>query len=252
MRSSSSQFAHIVDAPHSQVQNETEQDFGCYDPTSNVTKKLLYNQTNTNSNLADTIFSPIVWLLNSRRHFQYVPSVKWLDTPWEFRENKAMWRGKPTGTLRPDQREGKSISEICDMLPRCRFVRTYIDTPGLDIGVSQQLSYLPIDNENTKIIKGNKHRIQQLHYKAVIIMEGNDVSSGLKWALYSRSVVMMPKPTKTSFLMEELLEPWVHYVPLKSDLSDVEEKMKWIIEHDKTARRIAGRATLFIHDLLFH
>ena len=28
------------------------------------------------------------------------------------------------------------------------------------------------------------------------------------------------------------LEPWVHYVPLKQDISDIEEKLQWAIEHD--------------------
>jgi hypothetical protein len=91
-----------------------------------------------------------------------------------------------------------------------------------------------------------------LTYKAIIMLEGNDVSSGLKWALYSNSVVMTQTPTKTSWAMEELLEPWVHYVPLNDDLSDVEEKMQWIIDHDEEAQRIAYRGKLWIHDLVFH
>ena len=37
-----------------------------------------------------------------------------------------------------------------------------------------------------------------------------------------------------------------------TDLSDVGEKMNWVIEHDQAARKIAERATLFIHDLLYH
>ena len=28
------------------------------------------------------------------------------------------------------------------------------------------------------------------------------------------------------------LEPWKHYIPLKSDLSDVIEKLKWAKDHD--------------------
>jgi len=52
--------------------------------------------------------------------------------------------------------------------------------------------------------------------------------------------------------MEELLSPWIHYVPLKSDLSDVREKLEWVSKHDEAARKIAERGTLFIHDLLYH
>ena len=52
--------------------------------------------------------------------------------------------------------------------------------------------------------------------------------------------------------MEDILEPWVHYVPLNKDLSDVEEKMQWVIDHDEEARRIAMRGSLWVKDLLYH
>lgn len=91
-----------------------------------------------------------------------------------------------------------------------------------------------------------------LEYKALIMLEGNDVSTGLKWALYSQSVVMMPKPTRSSWAMEELLEPWVHYIPLKDDLTDVTEKVQWMIAHDSEAEEIAKRASLWMKDLVLH
>jgi hypothetical protein len=91
-----------------------------------------------------------------------------------------------------------------------------------------------------------------IQYKVVISLEGNDVSSGLKWNLLSNSVVMMPPPTATSWLMEELLEPWVHYIPLKYDGSDAEDMIRWVIENDLKARRIAERGTLYMYDLLYH
>jgi hypothetical protein len=84
------------------------------------------------------------------------------------------------------------------------------------------------------------------------MLEGNDVSSGLKWALFSNSVVMAQSPTKTSWAMEELLEPWKHYIPLADDLSDVEEKMQWVVDNDVEAQEIAQRGRLWISDLVFH
>ena len=39
--------------------------------------------------------------------------------------------------------------------------------------------------------------------------------------------------------MEELLEPYVHYVPLYPNLSNVDEQMQWILDHDRQARSIA-------------
>ena len=57
---------------------------------------------------------------------------------------------------------------------------------------------------------------------------------------------------KSSWSLEDLLEPWVHYVPLNEDLSDVEEKMKWVIDHDEEAQMIAERGALWMKDLLYH
>jgi hypothetical protein len=90
-----------------------------------------------------------------------------------------------------------------------------------------------------------------LKHKAVLSLEGNDVSSGLKWNLYSNSVVLMPIPTKTSWAMEELLEPWVHYVPVFSNLSNVDDMLRWVDENDAAAEQIAKRGTLFMEDLWF-
>ena len=84
------------------------------------------------------------------------------------------------------------------------------------------------------------------------MIEGNDVASGLKWALLSQSVVLMPVPKHTSWCMEELLEPWKHYVPLDDFATNVEERMQWVVDHDEEAQRISEQATLWMEDLVFH
>jgi hypothetical protein len=52
--------------------------------------------------------------------------------------------------------------------------------------------------------------------------------------------------------MEELLVPWVHYVPLNDKATDVEEKMQWVIDNDEDARKIAEQSSLWMEDLVFH
>jgi Glycosyl transferase family 90 len=52
--------------------------------------------------------------------------------------------------------------------------------------------------------------------------------------------------------MEELLEPWVHYIPMLPDGSNAEEIVQWALDNEKEARRIAERATLFMYDLVYH
>jgi hypothetical protein len=81
-----------------------------------------------------------------------------------------------------------------------------------------------------KLVGDSKSRESLLEFKGIIMVEGNDVASGLNSALLSQSVVLMPPPGHTSWLMEELLEPWIHYIPLEEDFPDLESKMQslWI------------------------
>ena len=44
----------------------------------------------------------------------------------------------------------------------------------------------------------------------------------------------------------EHLQPWVHYVPVKEDLSDLKEKYEWAERHDRKARAIAKMSTEFV------
>lgn len=46
------------------------------------------------------------------------------------------------------------------------------------------------------------------------------------------------------------LEPWVHYVPVKRDLSDLVERIKWAKDHDEDALKIAKNAREFANDNL--
>lgn len=78
-----------------------------------------------------------------------------------------------------------------------------------------------------------------LEHKYLLSLEGNDVASGLKWMMASNSCVLMPPPSVESWFCESLLEPWKHYVPVKPDLSDLEQKVEWCQKNDKVAEEIA-------------
>ncbi len=83
---------------------------------------------------------------------------------------------------------------------------------------------------------------EQLKYKYLLSLEGNDVATDLKWKLASNSLVFMPTPTKEGWLMEGLLRPWVHYVPVYTP-DDLDAKLTWAREHDDWARGIVANAT---------
>lgn len=87
---------------------------------------------------------------------------------------------------------------------------------------------------------------QMLTYKFIVCLEGNDVSTGVKWALLSQSVVFMPPPTIVSWLMEDRLVPWVHYIPLRYDFSDLHSRYAWAMAHPERCRDISRKASEFM------
>jgi hypothetical protein len=72
--------------------------------------------------------------------------------------------------------------------------------------------------------KPSVHWIDMTKYRYLVSVEGNDVATNLKWALASGCVVLMPKPRVETFFAEGMLKPYVHYVPISDDTSDLEEK----------------------------
>jgi hypothetical protein len=196
----------------------------------------------------------IVWRLTSKRHFGPLAFIPPVDTPWEEKTNVAVFRGALTGKRRDGFKPGLKVSdtEKCMLMHRCKLVYTSAKSTIVDARLVQPFNAVSETIGDVHLSGDKLDYKQMLKYKAIIMLEGNDVSSGFKWAMYSNSVVMTQLPTKSSWMMEDILEPWVHYIPLNQDLSDVEEKMKWVIENDDEARMIAKRGSLWILDLLYH
>jgi hypothetical protein len=200
---------------------------------------------------AGNVMQPIVWKLATHRHYKHLPNVNKYDTPWHQKKNMAIFRGQLTGALENFDKK-KSAQENCDNMVRCQLVQRHGNSTLVDAKLTTTRNRLPEVLGGVELVTPKTSIKYQMEFKGLIMLEGNDVASGLKWALLSQSVVLMSKPKHTSWAMEERLEPWVHYVPLNDMATDVEEKVQWIIDHDEEAQRIAQRASLWIEDLMYH
>ena len=120
----------------------------------------------------------------------------------------AVFRGQLTGS-REGYDKNLSDEENCQNLKRCRLVYNHANSTLIYAKLTSTRGRLPTVL-NGVTLEGSKVGLSTLlEYKGIIMIEGNDVASGLKWALLSQSVVLMPPPKHTSWAMEELLEPWV-------------------------------------------
>ena len=119
----------------------------------------------------------------------------------------------------------------------------YDESKHIDVGFSHIVQR---KNGYEKYVKGKELIKDILEYKYLICAEGNDVSSGLKWMLYSQSVVLMPKPTIVSWFMEDHLIPFKHYVPIKDDWSDLLEMYKWCENNQDKCKNIIKCASNYV------
>ena len=88
---------------------------------------------------------------------------------------------------------------------------------------------------------------EHLDYKFILCLEGNDVASNLKWVMSSNSVAVMPKPKYETWFMEGTLVPNHHYILIKDDYSDLEERIDYYINNPEEALLIIKNANEYIN-----
>ena len=162
--------------------------------------------------------------------------VKNNDIPYNKKLNKVVWRGASTGS---EDRPGN----------RFDLVKNYFNK-NIDIDIGFNIMCQGNEIGYNKYKKDSMSIEKQLQYKFIISVEGNDVASGLKWQLYSNSLVMMPKPTIVSWLMEDMLIPYTHYIPLENDFSDLEKQFVWCINNPRKCKEIIQNAKNYMNQFM--
>ena len=159
----------------------------------------------------------VVFPLNKIRHFLFIKNDKLSFTK---KKDQLVWRAK----IHPSQPH------------RIAFAEKYYGHSLCNIGRV---------NNNDLDARWLKNRMtigQQLHYKFILCLEGNDVATNLKWVMSSNSIAVMPKPKYESWFMEGVLIPDVHYICIKDDYSNLEEKLKTFIENPSKAEKMLEAA----------
>ncbi|MEF1284779.1 glycosyl transferase family 90 [Vibrio sp. M250220] len=160
----------------------------------------------------------VLFKLDKRRHFRFVED----RLNFSDKKDAAVFRGAVT---QPH---------------RIRFMQEMFDHPLVDAGQSN------CSDEHPEWQKPFMSVEEQLQYKFLICLEGNDVASNLKWAMSSNSVVVTPKMKFETWFMEGTLQAGVHYIEVKDDWSDFEEKIQYYIDNPLDAEKIVKNAHDYI------
>lgn len=155
--------------------------------------------------------------LETARHFTFVKDV----LPFELKKNQAIFRG------------------ACYQPWRKAFMEHAIKSPLVDAGDTARRDAQPLHPKPFLTIK------DQLRYKFIVSLEGNDVASNLKWAMNSNSVVLMPKPKFETWFCESFLVPNQHYAELQDDFSNLNDVIDDLLSSPSQCHEIAHEAKAY-------
>lgn len=184
-------------------------------PCPCIVKSRLLTEDNSNS---------VILKLDKLRHFLFVHDRK------SFREkqDKVIFRGK-----------------IRSSRVRTAFLKKFINHPVFDCGVVESREDVPKEWERPK-----RTIREHLDYKFIMALEGNDVASNLKWVMSSNCLAVMTRPTCETWFMEGSLIAGYHYVEVKEDFSDLEEKIRYYTEHIQEAEDIIAHAHEYVSQFM--
>lgn len=174
------------------------------------------------------------------------------DRNWDSRSTTVLWRGATSGAgliSSPEMAEDQLIPRVQLCLRAKSIAGTDVrianiaqsDTPELD---RERLSQAGIMGERVPVEAWAGH-------KFAIDIDGNTNSFGtmLSRLILGCCVLKVSSPQDWRQWYCDSVEPWVHFVPIKSDLSDLAEKIEWCREHDQECREIAVRGNAFAKSL---
>lgn len=153
--------------------------------------------------------------------------------PWDTKRKFAIWRG------------------TCNREERKTICRLSIEHPEiLDAKFN-----LPTDDpqlEKEGMLGKNITWEEFLDCKYLPYVDGYmSASPALQWRLLSNSVTFKPETNEVQWF-HRVLAPFIHYIPIKADLSDLMGKLDWAKTHDLQCKQIAENATQFALDHLMY
>ncbi len=159
--------------------------------------------------------------------------------PWEKRKEVAFWRGASNDkgyTLENYRSKPRFlISLLSSLHPNlidAAFCRVYPKEVEEEI-------------QNLGLIQGNTPISLHLFYKYLPVLDGYMCTfPGFQWRLLSGSLTLKQESDEIQYFYSAL-KPYEHYLPIRPDMSDLVEKIRWAKEHDDACRMIAQKARQF-------
>lgn len=165
--------------------------------------------------------------------------------PWNLKEEKAFWRGAPTGY------DYWRIDNYKQM-PRFGLAKLSKELPAfIDAKFNQLLSFF--SDQDVRMALSEAGYVdtsisieEHMRYKYQILIDGLTASWPRSyWQLFSNSVIIK-QDSGWDLWYYDNLKPFVHYIPYKHETKeDLIEQIKWAKNHDNEVSKIVQKANEF-------
>lgn len=163
------------------------------------------------------------------------------NTPWSNKIPKVFWRGSATGA-------GKETNDLNDV-PRLRFMNYANNLDFVDVGITLYTEQL---NPSFKKLLSSTYSLsptvtvaKAIKYKYLIDIDGNSCSySRMAWILYSNSLLMKHASIYKQWYYKSM-QPYVHYLPISENFSNLQEQYIWAETNQDAAQTIADNGRIF-------
>ena len=178
--------------------------------------------------------------------------------PWSDRQPTFFWRGAANGFAgRKPTTYGTSF-EWSPRLNLCARAQTSRFADRMDIGITDlpppfKSDALAERRKLERFIREHVPALNQIQYRYLIDIDGwaNSWSGLFQKLLLGATVLKVSSTTGTKQWYYDRLRPYDAHVPVKSDLSDLDDAVEWVESHPVEAERIAANGHQLATSLTF-
>jgi len=164
--------------------------------------------------------------------------------PWHSRIPKLYWRGTVAGWKSNSRGRlvilGRLHPQLIDALPQ-----RLVNEAWTEHVAESEGGWTDFSDAMRRGSPGNASEVFSYRYVINTHGNGNDWSNRLRSLLSTGAVVFKQESSLFEF-WEWGLKPWVHYVPVRRDLSDLPQLLRWAQQNDSEARRIADAGVMYV------
>jgi hypothetical protein len=196
----------------------------------------------------DVALIPDLYYFNARGY----DDAQAYDMPWHDRASKVVWRGSTTGLF-------QQRVEDLDRLPRYRLCQVVSQLGAFaDVGLNAAVQGADPQQEQLiqdrlaaeGLLKPFIPMADMARYRYILDIDGNSNSWNFMLKLRLGCCVLKVESDWQQWYAHRLV-PWVHYVPVAKDFSDVESQIAWCLDHAEECAAIAERGATFARSMRF-